>query len=96
MLGNVFDGLIAVLFVEILVDRGAFERGGNVRAGSDECRIPQLRDFKDFKFRAQRFFQPDDDFFFEEIDDADEIVFPAEGELQRNRVGSEARREWCG
>ena len=45
---------------------------------------------KIFKLRAQRFLEPDDHFFFEEIDDADEIIFAAERELQRHRMSAQA------
>ena len=95
VLGDVFDHFVAMLFVEFLVDRRSFQRRRNVRARIDERLVPQFFDSEILKFRAQRFFQPDDRFFFEEIDDADEIVFAAERELQRNRMRAEPLREWC-
>ena len=88
--GDVFDGLVAVLVVEGLVDRGTLQRRGDIRAAGDECRIPQLGNFENFKLGAERFFEPHDDFFFDEIDDADEIVFAAEGKLQRHGMRAKA------
>ncbi len=90
MLGDVFDGLVAVFVVEGLVNRGALQRRGHIRAAGDEGGIPKLGDIKNFKFGAESFLEPDDDFLFDEIDDADEIIFAAEGKLQRNRMSAEA------
>ena len=90
VLGDIFNNLFALRAVEGFVDRGNFQCGGDVRASGNESRIPQLRDFKDLEFRAQSFFEPDDHFFFDEIDAADEETFFAERELQGNRAGGQA------
>src|SRR5712671_6447458 len=87
--GDIFDHLVAVLFVEFLVNGCALQRRGHIRAGVYESLVPKLFDFKDLKLRAESFLQPNHDFLFEEIDDADEIVFPAERELQRYRARAE-------
>src|SRR4029077_10754888 len=79
-----------MLVVKFLVDRRALERRGHVRPGIDESFVPQLCYFKDFKLRAEPLLQPNHDFLLEEIDDADEIIFAAERELQRHRTRAEA------
>src|SRR6266852_1475025 len=88
MLGDVFHDFIAVVVVKFLVDRGSFQRRGHIRPRIHERLVPQFFHFENFKFRTQRLFQPDDYFFFQEIDDPDEIIFAAEGKLQGNGVGS--------
>src|SRR5712675_1986916 len=88
--GDIFDHLVAVLFVEFLVNGRALERRGHIRAGVYESLVPKLFDFKYLKLRAQRLFEPNHDLLLEEIDDADEIVFAAQRELQRYRAGAEA------
>ena len=82
MLGDVFDHFFAMFVVEFLVDCGTFERRGDIRASGNKRGVPQLCDIKSFKLGAQRFLQPDNHFFFDEIDTADEIVFSAERKLQ--------------
>src|SRR5215471_8523730 len=56
----------------------------------DERFIPELFDFEDFVFCAERLFEPHDNVLLEEVDDADEIIFATEGELQRNGMSTEA------
>ena len=90
VLGNVIDHLAAMLVVKLLVNRRNLQRRGNIRAGIDKRLVPQLRDRKLLKLRAQRFLEPHDGFFFQEIDDADEIIFAAERELQGHRVSAQA------
>src|SRR6266849_5357030 len=90
MLGDVLDDLVAMLFVKLFVDGRALERRGHIRAGIDESFVPKLFNLKDLKLGAERLFEPNDDFLLEEIDNADEIVFAAERELQRHRTRSEA------
>ena len=68
VLGNVLDHFAAMLFVKCFVDRRSLQRRGNVRAAFQKRVIPELFDFKDFKFRAEGFLEPDDGFFFDEID----------------------------
>src|SRR6202030_1225291 len=63
---------------------------GHVRPRIDEGFVPKLFDFEDFKLRAERLFEPNNHLLLEEIDNADEIVFAAERELQRHRTRSEA------
>src|SRR6267378_2324963 len=88
--GDIFDHLVAVLFVKFLVNGCALQRCGHVRAGIYESLVPKFFDFKDLKLRAESFLQPNHDFLLEEIDDANEIVFAAQRELQRYRAGAEA------
>src|SRR5260370_1016336 len=88
VLGDIFHNLVAVFVVKLLVDRGGLQGRGHIRPRIHKRLVPKLCYFEDFKFRAQRFFQPDNYFFLEEIDDPDEIIFAAEGELQGNGVGS--------
>src|SRR5258705_66717 len=52
--------------------------------------VLQLLDRKRFKLRPQWLLEPDNYFLFEEIGDADEIIFTTEGKLQRYGVGSQA------
>ena len=86
MLGNVFHRLFAMLFVIVLVrERKTFSAAAMSGRVAMKAAIPQLGDFKHFKFRAQRFLKPDDRFFFQEIDDADEKIFLADGALNRHR-----------
>src|SRR6267154_283452 len=87
--GDIFDYLVAVLFVKFLVNGRALERCGHVRAGIYESLVPKFLDFEDLKFCAESFFEPNHDFLLEEIDDANEIVFAAQRELQRNRARAE-------
>ena len=89
MLGDVFDRLFPMLFVIRLVQCRKLERGGNIRTGREKRRVPQLGDVKDFKFRAQGFLEPDDRLFFQEIDDADENIFFADGALNRHRMSGQ-------
>src|SRR5262249_27559194 len=79
-----------VIVVELFVDRGAFQSGGNIRTRIDEGFVPQLFDFKNFILRAEGLFEPHDHVLFEEVDHSDEIIFATEGKLQGNGVGSEA------
>src|SRR5206468_2355616 len=88
--GDVFDRLVAVIFVKLPVDGGTLEGRSHIGTRADKCRIPELLDLEDLKLRAQRFFQPDNHFLFEEVDAPDEVVFSAKGKLQGNGVGSEA------
>src|SRR5258708_24688056 len=88
MLGNIFHNFVAVLVIKLLVDRGGLQGGSHIRPRIHKRLVPKLSYFENLKFRAQRFFQPDNYFFLEAIDDPDEIIFAAEGELQGNRVGS--------
>src|SRR5258707_14801305 len=90
MFGDVFDDFVAMLVVKFLVDRPALDRRGHGRPRIDERLVPKLFDFEDFKLRAERLFEPNNDLLLEEIDDADEIVFAAKRELQRPRTRSEA------
>src|SRR6266851_3087078 len=89
MLGDIFHNFIAVLVVEFLVDRRGFQRRSHIRPRIHKRLVPKLPHFEDFKFCAQRLFQPDNDLFLEEIYNPDEIIFAAERELQRNGVGSQ-------
>ncbi len=84
VLGDVFDRLFPMLLVIRLIQRRKLERGGNVRTGREKIRVPQLGDIKDFKFRAQGFLEPDNRLFFQEIDDANEKIFLADGALNRH------------
>src|SRR5712664_2878000 len=79
-----------MLVVKLLVDRGGLQGRGHIRPRIHKRLVPKFCHFEDFKFRAQRFFQPDNYLFLEEIDDPDEIIFTSEGELQRNGVGPKA------
>src|SRR6266481_10178450 len=79
-----------MFFVEFLVNGRALERCGHIRAGIDESLVPKLFNFKDLKLRAESFFEPNYDLLLEEIDDAYEIVFAAQRELQRYRTRAEA------
>src|SRR4029077_6171102 len=88
--GDIFHNFVAVLVIELLVDRRSLQSGGNVRPRIHERLVPELLDGKSLEFRAQRFFQPNNYFFFQEIDNTDEIVFAAEGKLEGNGVGPEA------
>src|SRR6267154_1924667 len=88
--GDIFDYLVAVLFVKFLVNGRALQRCGHIRAGIYESLVPKLFDFEDLKLCAEGLFEPNHDLLLEEIDDADEIVFAAQRELQRNRARSEA------
>ncbi len=88
MFGDVLDDFVAMLVVELFVDRRAFKRRGHIRTGIDERLVPKFFDFKNFILRAERLFEPNDDFLLEEIDDADEIVLAAEWKLQRHRTRS--------
>src|SRR5262249_40172648 len=90
VLGDVFDDLGAMIVVELLVDGGTLEGRGNVRAAGHKRGIPELRDFEDFKLGPEGFLEPNDDVFFQEIDATDEVVFATKGELQGNRVSTEA------
>ena len=64
VLGDVLDHFFAMLFVEASwLSAEHLQRRGDVRARIHERRIPQLFDIKNFKFRAQRFFQPDNGAF---------------------------------
>src|SRR4029077_10042229 len=88
--GDVLHDLVAVLFVEFLVNGRALERRGHVRPGIDESLVPKLFNFEDFKLRAQSFFEPHNNLLLEKIDDPDEIVFAAQRKLQRHRARSQA------
>src|SRR5262249_29343559 len=79
-----------MIVVKLLVDCRALQSSGNVGTRCNKRRIPQLGDFKNFILRAERFFKPDNDFFFQEIDNADEIIFAAEGKLEGNGMSTEA------
>src|SRR5882762_3871293 len=87
--GNVLHHFAAMFVVESLVDGGTLESGGDVGARVNEGFVPQFFDFEDFKLGAEGLFQPHNHFLFEEVDDADEIVFAAEGELQGNGMRAE-------
>src|SRR6516164_1596179 len=86
MLGDVFDGLIAMLVVKSLVDGGTLEGCGDIRARGHKILVPKLFDIENFELGAQGFLEPHDHFLLDEIDDADEIVFAAEGKLQGHRM----------
>ena len=60
----------AMLLVKRFVDRRSLQRRDNIRTALQKRVIPELFDFKDFKFRAEGFLEPDDRFFFDEIDDS--------------------------
>src|SRR5467141_1495212 len=90
VLGDVLNDFLAMVVVKLLVDRRTFQSTSNIRPRIHERLVPQLLDRKSFELRSQRFFQPNNDFFLEEIDDADEIIFTAKGKLQRYGVGSQA------
>src|SRR5271168_4713817 len=90
VLRDVVHHLGAMLVVESFIDGRAFERGADVWARIDEGLVPQLRDRELFKLRAERLFEPNDNFFFQEVDDADVVVFAAERELQRHGMSAEA------
>src|SRR5579862_579155 len=79
-----------MLVVEFLVNRGTLERCGDVWPRIHKRFVPQFFDWKFLELRAESLFQPNDNFFFEEVDDADEIVFATEGKLEGNGVGAEA------
>src|SRR4029077_5364558 len=66
------------------------ERGSDVRAGVDERFVPELFNFKNLVLRTQGLFQPDHYVLFQKIDDADEVVFAAERELQGDGMSTEA------
>src|SRR5579883_576562 len=89
MFGDVFDHFVAVILVEFLVNRGAFEGSGDIRTRGHERRVPEFFDFKDFVFGAESLLEPDDDVLLEKIDTADEIVFATEGKLEGNGMRSE-------
>src|SRR5579864_1917649 len=90
VLGDVVNHFAAVLFVELLIDGRAFQRRSDIGPRIDEGLVPKFCDFKDFEFRAERFFQPNNYFLFDEIDDPDEIIFAAERKLEGNGVCTEA------
>src|SRR6202158_4153261 len=79
-----------MVVVKLLVDCRTFQSAGNIRPRIDKRLVPQLLDRKSFELRSERFLEPDNYFLFEEIDDADEIIFTSEGKLQRYGVGSQA------
>src|SRR5206468_3092408 len=62
----------------------------DVRARINKSFIPQLLYFKDLVFGSEGFFEPHDNFLFQEINDSNEIIFAAEGKLQRNGMCNEA------
>src|SRR5713226_9338105 len=84
MFGDVFDDFVAMLFVKFLVNGRALERCGHIRTGIDEGLVPQLFRLQDSQPWPEGFLQPNHDLLLEEIDDANEIVFAAQRELQRN------------
>src|ERR1700722_13830650 len=90
MLGDVIDHFAAVLVVESLVNRRGLQRGRYIGPRIDERLVPKFRNFKNLKFRAERFLEPDNHFLFDEIDNADKMLFAAERKLERNGVGTEA------
>src|SRR5207245_1469834 len=58
VLGDVFDDLVAVFFVERLVDRRSFQRRRDVRTRRQESLVPQLFDLEHFKLRPERLLEP--------------------------------------
>src|SRR6202795_4681391 len=86
VLGDVLHHFAAMLVVEGFVDGGTLEGGGNVWTRINEGFVPKLFDFENFEFCAESLFEPHDHFLLNEIDDADEIIFAAEGKLQRYGV----------
>src|SRR6202022_1204064 len=86
MLGDMLDYFVAMLFIERLVDWRSLQRGNYIRTAGQKRAIPKLFDFKHFEFRALRFLKPDDGFFRDEIDNANEGIFLTNGPLNRNRV----------
>ena len=78
MLGDILDNFVAMLFVKFRRERRGLYRRLNFRMRFQILRIPKLFERHNFIFRAQRFVLPDDGALFDEIDDADEIVFAAD------------------
>ena len=75
MFGDIFDGLVAVLVVESLVNRGSLLARQQHPDGRREPRIPEFGDIEHFKFRAEGFLKPDNSLFARKIDDSDESIF---------------------
>jgi len=94
--GYVFHHFAAMFIVESLVDGGTLESGGDVGARVNEGFVPKFFDFEDFKLGAEGLFEPHNYFLFEEVDDADEIVFAAEGGIVGERDARRDAAEWCG
>src|SRR5487761_244851 len=90
VLGNVLDDLFAMLFVKLRTDGRGFDCRGDIRARLLKRRIPELLEGNVFEFRAESFVLPDNGALLDEVDDADESVFLAEGKLEGNGVGREA------
>src|SRR5487761_12037 len=90
VLGNVLDDLFAMLFVKLRTDGRGFDCRGDIRARLLKRRIPELLEGHVFEFRAESFVLPDNGALLDEVDDADESVFLAEGKLEGNGVGREA------
>src|SRR6266581_4438701 len=65
-------------------------RRSNIRPRIHERLVPEFLDRKCLELRAQRFLEPHNHLLLQEIDDSDEIIFAAEGKLQRYGVGSQA------
>src|SRR5712692_7308133 len=90
MLGDELDHLFAMVLVKLLVDGRTLQGRGDVGAGIDERLVPELPHGKCLELRPQGFLEPHDHFLFQEIDDADEIIFAAEGKLEGDWVGTES------
>ena len=88
--GDVLDHLLAVLPVEGFGDSTGADGGGHVGPTAEKGRIPELLDGENVVLSAQGVVAPDDDALVDEIDDTDEGIFFAEGELEGNRVGGQA------
>ena len=86
VLGDIFDYLVAMLFVELRSQRRGLHRGFQFRMRLQIVRIPKLFKRHNFIFRAQRFALPDDGALFDEIDHADEIIFAPDRILHRHRM----------
>src|SRR5208282_886545 len=80
----------AVVVIKLFVNRGTLQGSGHIRTAGDKGGIPELGNRENLKFGAECILEPYNHVFFEEVDTSDEIIFTAEGKLQRHRMRAEA------
>src|SRR5260370_8297983 len=90
MFGDILDDFLAMFLVEFRADCGGLDCRHDARAVFQERLVPKLVNREFLELCAGGMLEPNDYFLFDETDHADEAIFLAEGELQRNGVGTEA------
>ncbi len=90
MLGDVLDHLFAMFLVEFRAERRCGNGLLDFRPRFQKLRVPQFFKRENFVFRAQSLIFPDDGALFDEINDADEIVFASDGVGNCHRVSGKS------